>query len=100
MLTNHSAMRQAYTLVLAFCLALGVFGVLFAVVGEWNARRQLPPEMRTPEAIQHYFDGTVCFGCEFGGFMMIAAAILIGCPIALIWLIFELAEWRSVKRLR
>ena len=94
---NLSRMRKAYATALACCLALGVFGVLFAVVGEWNARRKLPPELRSPEAIQYHFDGSVCLGCELGGSMIVVSAIFIGGLLAIIWFLLELAEHRKVR---
>lgn len=96
---NLSAMRKVYAIALACCLALGVGGVLFAVVGEWNARRKLPPEMRSPEAIQYHFDGSACSECELGGFMMVFSAIFMGGLLALIWFLLELAERKKARRL-
>ncbi len=97
---NIAAMRRAYAVVLAGCAALGIVGVLVGILGEWHARRQLPPEMQSPEAIQHHFDGAVCLGCGIMGFTMVAGAILMGVLFALIWLLLEHAESRKASKFR
>lgn len=79
-----SAMRRAYTFVLAVCVALGIAGVLVGVISEWRARRQLPPELQSSEAIQYHFDGAACMGCGLTGFTMVDAAILMGVMFAII----------------
>ncbi len=95
MSSERSVMRKAFAIVLVLCVAFGVVGVLIAAVGEWNARRQLPPEMRSPEAIQYYYDGAVCLGCSIGGGMVVIGAILMGGIIALVWLIAEF--WQKIS---
>ena len=79
-------------MVFAFCVAVGVAGISIAVGGEWNARRQLPPGMRSPEAIQYYFDGSVCLSCEMWGFMLMVAAFIMACGAGLIGLFSEFAH--------
>jgi hypothetical protein len=93
-------MRKAYTLVLTGCVALGIVGVLVSVLGEWHARRQLPPELQSPEAIQHHFDGAACLGCGIMGFTMVAGAIFMGVIFAIVRLLLELAESRKVSKFR
>lgn len=93
-------MRKAYAIVLAGCVVLGISGVLTSVVGEWHARRQLPPEMQSPEAIQYYYDGAVCLGCGIMGFITVAWAIIMGVLFAIIWLLLELAEFSKISKLR
>ena len=81
-------------------MVLGIAGVLVSVIGEWHARRQLTPEIQSPEAIQHYFDGAACLGCGLMGFMMVASAIFMGILFALIWLLLEFAESRKSSEFR
>lgn len=92
MSSGRSVMRKAFAIVLAICAAFGVLGVLLAVVGEWDARRQLPPDMRSPEAIQRYYDGAVCLGCSIGGGMVVIGSVFMTGIIVLIWLIVDLGQ--------
>lgn len=96
---GRSPMRKAFAIVFAFCVAVGVTGFLIAAVGEWNARRQLSPEMRSPEAIQYHFDGTVCFACEMWGFMLMVAAFIMGGVVGLTWVLSELVYPDSADKL-
>lgn len=73
---------------------MGLAGILVIAVGEWIARRQLPPEMRSPEAIQYYFDGLVCLACGIWGSALIGAAILMASVLGLFWLFSELIHPR------
>jgi len=95
---NIVAMRKAYAIALTGCVVLGVAGVLIGVIGEWHARRQLPPEMQSPEAIQYYYDGAVCLGCGIMGFIIVAWAIIMGILFAVIWLLLELARSRKLSK--
>ena len=95
MSSERGAMRKTFAIVLAICVAFGIFGALIAVVGEWNARRQLPPEMRSSESIQRYYDGAVCLDCSIGGGMVVIGSIFVGGIITLVWLILELVQGRS-----
>ena len=79
------SLRTGFGVALGFFVLLGVAGVLDIAVGEWNARRQLPPEIRTPEAIQRYYDGLVCLGCYLRGGIVLMICFLAGVVVLLMW---------------
>lgn len=55
--------RRACLAVGFLLFGLGVIGVGTTVVGEYQARLALPPEMQTAQAIEMYFDGAACLSC-------------------------------------
>ena len=83
------ALRVALGVIFGFFLLLGAGGALYWVVGEWSARRSLPPEMRTPEVIHTVYDDAVCLECSLGGGMLLVFSILFGAAILFIWVLIE-----------
>ena len=59
--------------------------------GEWIARRKLPAEMQTPEAIQKYYDGAVCWECDYGGGILILFGLSSAVTVLLVWPLIEVA---------
>ena len=47
--------------------AFGIFWKVYFDYLEYEARLGLPPEMRTQEAIQQYYDGAACLTCGVSG---------------------------------
>jgi hypothetical protein len=74
-----------------FFLLFTIGGVLLMYVGEWLARRQLPPEMQTAKAIQTHFDGAVCLACDLGG-ILILMGLSLAIVILLAWSLVEFAR--------
>jgi len=95
-------LRAALGVILGFWLLLGLGGAAYWFIGEWNARRQLPPEVRTPELIHKLYDDAVCLECTLGGGMILAMSILFGVGVLFIWglveMINSLARSRRLAR--
>ena len=78
--------------VIAACfLLLSIGGAVLMYVGEWMERRKLPAEMQTPEAIQKYYDGAVCLGCQLGGGILILVGIGSTITVMLVWSLIEVS---------
>ena len=45
--------------------------------------------MRTPEAIQYYYDGSVCLGCDISATILLTLFFTIGTFVAILWGIYE-----------
>ena len=45
--------------------------------------------MRTPEAIQRIYDGSVCLGCDISATILLILFFAIGTFIAVLWGIYE-----------
>ncbi len=74
---------------IALCVGCAIVGVIAMTIMEAQARWALPPEMRTPEAIQYNFDGAVCLKCDiFRMFFVIFGFGLAGI-LTLLWVIYE-----------
>ncbi len=82
-------LRTALGVIFGFWLLLGVSGALYWFVGEWNARRQLPPEMRTPDVIHKLYDDAVCLECSIDGGMILVMSILFGSGVLFVWVLIE-----------
>ena len=82
-------LRAALGIILGFWLLIGVSGALYWFVGEWNARRQLPPEERTAEVIHKLYDDAVCLDCAIGGGLLLGFSVLFGMGVLLIWMLVE-----------
>lgn len=82
-------LRAALGVIFGFWVLLGVSGALYWFVGEWDARRRLPPEMRTPEVIHKLYDDAVCLECSLGGGMILVVSIVFGFGVLFIWMLIE-----------
>ncbi len=56
--------RKFFAFLSVVSFGFGLISIMVAYLLEFQARQELPPEMRTPEAIHKYYDGSVCLGCE------------------------------------
>ena len=83
-------LRAAFGVILGFWVLLGVATTLLMFVGEWAARRRLPPEMRTPEAIYKYYDDAVCLACSLNGGMILVLSIVAALGVLMIWMLIEI----------
>jgi hypothetical protein len=88
-------LRAALGVIFGFWLLLGVSGALYWFVGEWDARRRLPPEMRTPEVIHRLYDDAVCLECSVGGGMLIVMSVMFGFGVLLVWVLVEVLYARA-----
>jgi hypothetical protein len=64
--------------------AFGILLLIYFNYLEYQARQDLPPEMRTPEALQSYYDGSVCLGCDVAGISLLFLFCGLGSFFALI----------------
>lgn len=90
-----SATRKTFIISAAFFFGLGVLFLVYFIYLEHQARQELPPEMRTPEAIQYYYDGSVCLGCDISGMISFMIFSSIGILILIIWGIYEAFSKKS-----
>jgi len=81
--------RIFFVIATILCLGLGLAGFVYMTVLEHQARQELPPEMRTPEAIQMYYDGAVCLICDISRIFIAFFSIGLGSIILLCWGIYE-----------
>lgn len=72
-----------------FCFGLGLSAKIVSFILEHQARQELSPEMRTPEAIQYHYDGAVCLGCDIAGIGLMILFFALGVFIAVVWGIYE-----------
>lgn len=89
--------RLAFFLTSAFCFVAGMTGVIAMWVMEYRASQALPPEMRTPEAIQACCDGSVCLGCDVAGMAFGAMGLVSSLLVFACWGIYELITGISRK---
>ena len=87
--------RKFFIFTAAFFFGLGILFPLYFVYLEHQARQELPPEMRTPEAIQKYYDGSVCLGCDISGIASFMIFSAVGIFIVIIWGIYETFSKKS-----
>jgi hypothetical protein len=80
---NDAKRFSVISITLSF--GLGIFFFLYFNYLEYQARQTLPPEMRTPEAIQNVYDGTVCLSCDIAGTGLMFLFSAIGIFIAVLW---------------
>lgn len=88
-------MRRILTVALVSAIVLGIAGILVSVGGESYARSQLPPDLNSPEAIQYYYDGAVCLGCQIIGAAIFFIALALGGMTSLVWIVYEFTEPRE-----
>ena len=75
---------KALAIATTICFALGIGFFLYFHFLEYQARQYLPPEMRTPEAIQALCDGSVCLGCDISATISLTVFFVIGIFIAVL----------------
>lgn len=63
----------------ALIFGLAFTSILIGAIAERIARLNLTPERQTPEAIQYYYDGTVCQACE--PLSLFVAILIIACGV-------------------
>jgi len=80
---------KAFAISTAICFGLGIGFFLYFHFLEYQARQKLPTEMRTPEAIQRIYDGSVCLGCDISATILLILFFAIGTFIAVLWGIYE-----------
>jgi hypothetical protein len=86
---------KALAVATTICFGLGIGFFLYFHFLEYQARKELPPEMRTPEAIQALYDGSVCLGCDVSAMMSLVLFFAMGIFIAVLR---ELHENFSTKQ--
>lgn len=87
--------RKALAISITICLGLAILFLVYSRYLEYQARQQLPPGMKTPEAIQYYYDGSVCLSCDIAGMALFILFTAIAAIIAIVWGIYE---YFSTKR--
>jgi len=90
-------LRTVLGFVFGFWLVLGIAGASYMFVGEWDARRKLPSEMRTPEAIHKLYDDAVCLDCSGGG-VLVVVSILFGAGVLFIGMLIEVINHSVTRR--
>ena len=80
--------RKIFAISTGLSFAFGILSLIYFNYLEYQARQDLPPEMRTPEALQFY-DGSVCLGCDISGIGLLFLFCGLGSFFALIWGIYE-----------
>lgn len=80
---------KAFAISTILCFGLGIGFFLYFHFLEHQARQNLPPDMRTPEAIQNVYDGSVCLGCDISAMILLLLFLGIGTVIAISWGIYE-----------
>ena len=75
---------KAFAIATTICFGLGIGFFLYFHFLEYQARQKLPPEMRTPEAIQAFYDGSVCLGCDVSATIVLILFFAIGIFIAVL----------------
>jgi uncharacterized protein YneF (UPF0154 family) len=75
---------KALAIATTICFALGIGFFLYFHFLEYQARQKLPPEMRTPEAIQALYDGSVCLGSDISATLSLTLFFAIGIFIAVL----------------
>lgn len=66
----------------------GIISRVYFQYLEHQARQGLPPELRTPEAIESIYDGAVCLSCETTGTVLSLLFFSIGFLALISWGIF------------
>ena len=67
---------------------LGIISWVYFQYLEHQARHELPPKLRTPEAIQSIYDGAVCLSCETTGTVLSLVFFSIGFLALISWGVF------------
>jgi len=70
--------KRFFAISTLLCFGLGIGFFVYFNYLEYQARQALPPEMRTPEAIQNIYDGSVCLGCDITGMILLILFFAIG----------------------
>jgi hypothetical protein len=78
-----------FAITAAISFGCGIAAVIGFTILEHRARLHLTPEMRTPEAIQYYYDGAVCLGCDFGRIAISLLSFTAGLFLLFLWIIYE-----------
>ena len=89
-------LRIFFGVIIGLCALIVAAGALYMILGEWHARRQLPPEERTQEVIHKLYDDAVCLECITGGilaFMSLLSALM----LSLGWGMIEVINWGTRK---
>jgi len=81
--------RKFFVISAALNFGLGLLFLVYFNYLEYQARQELSPEMRTPEAIQSIYDGSVCLGCDISATILLILFSVIGTFIAVSWGIYE-----------
>jgi len=82
--------RKFFVISAALNFGLGLLFLVYFNYLEYQARQELSPDMRTPEAIQKYFDGSVCLGCDIPGMVLMLLFFSIGIFAILLWTAYEI----------
>jgi hypothetical protein len=77
--------KRFFAISATLSFGLGIVFLAYFNYLEYQARQDLPPEMRTPEAIQYYYDGSVCLGCDVAGAALFILFSAIGTLTAGLW---------------
>ena len=80
-----NAAKRFFAISTALGFGLGIIFIAYFNYLEYQARQNLPPEMRTPEAIQNIYDGAVCLGCDAAGAALFILFSAIGTLTAVDW---------------
>ena len=80
---------KAFAISTTICFGLGIAFFLYFHFLEYQARQKLPPEMRTPEAIQNIYDGSVCLGCDISAMILLILFFAIGTFVTVLWGMYE-----------
>ena len=81
--------RRFFVLSTALSFGLGITSFLYFYFLEYQARQNLSPEMKTPEAIQKYYDGAVCLGCDIAAILLLAVFFAVGIMMLVLWGFYE-----------
>ncbi len=73
----------------AFLVGLCFLAAIYMFVQEFMARAALPPELRTPEMIQHHFDGEVQLLSLTFGYLLLFVGVVLSGFFSICWVIYE-----------
>jgi hypothetical protein len=76
--------NKGFAISAGICFVLGIGFFLHFQFLEHQARQNLPFGMKTPEAIQKYYDGSVCLGCDISGMILLSLFFGIGIIIVVL----------------
>jgi hypothetical protein len=82
--------RKFFVLSTPLSFGLGIASFVYFYYLEYEARQKLSPEMKTPEAIQKYYDGSVCLGCDIAGIGLMLLFFALGILTTVLWGIYEI----------
>lgn len=80
-----TAAKRFFAISTTLSFGLGIIFFAYFNYLEYQERQNLPAEMRTTEAIQYYYDGSVCLGCDVAGAVLFILFSAIGTLTAVGW---------------